>query len=376
MKPLVFSGNSVDTIESRIDAFHRDGLRPTLAIAFCNIREDLGKLREIFREHRIVLFGASSSEGFTQSGISQGSVAIMLLDLPPTAFNVRLFDGQSKSTGRIGRMVADWVNLTYNKPALLTIPSGLHFNGEQIIDEIQGAMEAPIPLFGGFAGFRSGNDKSFVFTTDQVVENGIIALAFDRNTVDLQGVAASGWKGIGTPKTVTRSEGNVIYEIDGTPALDMYNTYLNIGRDPTLAYEYPLLLLREDGSSVLRGSVMVNEDKSITYGGTVPQGSKVRFSISPGLEITDRALDALSELQERVPVADAVLLFSCRGRQYTLGPMVEDEISAIHQLWQAPLIGFFTDGEIGPVPAGRCDLHNHTLVPVLIRLKMGVGHET
>ncbi len=369
MKPIVFSATSVDTIRSRMSGIIQDGLRPTLAIAFSAMPSESTDIGSVFAEHNIALFGTNSGSGFTQSGVSDHSMAVMLLDLPEGSFQVRLFDGQSGPAAQTGRMVADWVKSVFQDPALLMVTSGLHYNGQHIIDEILGASEETIPLFGGFAGFRTGSDRSDVFTSEHVVQNGIIALAFDRDIIDLHGIAASGWKGIGTPKTVTRSQGNVIYEIDNAPALDMYNKYLNIGRDPTLTYEYPLLLLRDDGTSVLRGSVTVNDDKSITYGGDVPQGTKVRFSMPPGLEITDRALDIVSELQAQVPDADAVVLFSCSGRKYTLGPMVEDEISAIHQLWKTPLIGLFTDGEIGPVPLGRCELHNHTLVPVVFRHK-------
>jgi len=369
MKPIVFSATSINDVESRLQAMHRDGMGYTLAIVFSALNRQLDDMQAVFARHNIALFGASSGSGFTQSGVSESSAAVMLLDLPETAFRVRLFDGRSKPAAQAGRLVADWARNEFSDPALLIIPSGLHFNGEQIIENIMDVMERTIPLFGGFAGFQSGTDRSYVFTADQVIDNGIIALVFDRDTVDLEGVAVSGWKGIGTPKTVTRAEGNVIYEIDGTPALDMYNKYLNIGTDLSLTYEYPLLLLRDDGSSILRGSVMVNKDKSITYGGGVPQGSKVRFSIPPGLEITDRTLEIVSTFKEQTPEADAVVLFSCKGRQYSLGPIVEDEISAIHQLWKTPLIGFFTDGEIGPVPMGHCELHNHTLVPVLIRHK-------
>jgi len=63
------------------------------------------------------------------------------------------------------------------------------------------------------------------------------------------------------------------------------------------------------------------------------------------------------------------LLFSCQGRKFSLGPSVADEIEAIHALWNVPLIGFFTNGEIGLMPDGLCELHNHKLVRVVIRKK-------
>jgi hypothetical protein len=196
-----------------------------------------------------------------------------------------------------------------------------------------------------------------------------VALIFDRHAIEVNGIAASGWRGIGTPKTITKAEGNIVYSIDDEPALDVYNKYLNIGDDPTLAYEYPLSLMRDDGSAVMRGVMLVNEDKSLTYGGTIPEGAQVRFSMPPGLEIIDHAIEKVSEFNRQTPGADAIVLFSCKGRHLALGPMVEDEISAIHKLWNVPLVGFFTYGEIGPLPQGRCDLHNHTLVPVIINEK-------
>jgi len=367
MKPVVFSVTSVEHIESRLQAVRRDGLGPTLAIVFSALKYDLKELGTRFATHGMAVFGASSNGEFTHEGVSEGSITVMLLDIPKQAFQVSMFDHHTSDPAQAGRTIARWAKDNYNNPALLVISAGLHADGEQIIGEIVHAMDGPIPLFGGFTGLQTGAAQSFVFTTDRIAADGIIALVVDQEVVELQGVAASGWKGIGTPKIITKAEDNVIYQIDDQPALDMYNKYLNIGDDPSLAYEYPLLLLRDDGSSILRGSVMINEDKSITYGGTVPQGSKVRFSIPPGVEIIDRAVDIVSQLKQKAPTADAVILFSCKGRQFTLGPMVADEIAAIHQIWNAPLIGFFTDGEIGPVPNGQCELHNHTLVPVAIR---------
>ena len=367
MQPIVFSSKSVNQTESRLRAVQSDGLHPTLAIVFSDSKNNLSDLCQLFSTYDIAAFGASSSGEFTHGGITEGSISAMLLDIPKDAFQVGLFDNEAEHSIPIGGRIAQWAKAAYSHPALLAIFAGLHATGEQIIEEIIDTAEQPIPVFGGFVGLQTGTEKTFIFNSTRIIENGIITVAFDNNRVGLHGVAASGWKGIGTPKTITAARGNIIYRIDDEPALDMYNKYLNIGDDPSLAYEYPLLLLRDDGSSILRGSVAINEDKSITFGGDVPQGAKVRFSIPPGLEIIDRAVDIVGQLHQQVPKADALVIFSCKGRQFTLGPMVTEEISAIHQLWDAPMIGFFTDGEIGPMPDGKCEVHNHTLVPVVIK---------
>ena len=129
------------------------------------------------------------------------------------------------------------------------------------------------------------------------------------------------------------------------------------------------MLIRDDGSPAMRASLAVGEDKSIVYGGTVPEGSRVLFGMPPGPEIVEYATEQMSEFNKQVPSADAVVLFSCKARHMALGEMVEDEISAIRELWKVPLVGFFTYGEIGPVAGGQCDFHNHTLVPVMINEK-------
>jgi hypothetical protein len=134
----------------------------------------------------------------------------------------------------------------------------------------------------------------------------------------------------------------------------------------TSAGEYPLVVNRDDGSSVLRATIFINQDKSLVYAGSVAEGTKVRFGMAPGIEIVNQAIEQMSEFKRQTPRSDAVVLFSCKARHMALGPLVEDEVSAVRKLWDVPMVGFFTYGEIGPVLHGGCDFHNHTLVPVLI----------
>jgi hypothetical protein len=91
--------------------------------------------------------------------------------------------------------------------------------------------------------------------------------------------------------------------------------------------------------------------------------------MAPGFEIIGHTLEHMSEFSKQNPRSDAIVLFSCKGRHLALGPMVDDEISGIRKIWKVPLVGLFTYGEIGPGPQGKCDFHNHTVVPVLIHQK-------
>jgi hypothetical protein len=369
MKSRVFSVTSVEQIEPHLQDILQEGLAPTLAIVFSSVTHDLKELRIVFTKYDIEIFGASSSGEITNDEIHEESIVVMLLDISRDAFRLNIFDGEGKTSYQVGQSTAEWAKTVYDNPALMVMTAGLFTDGDQIVNGIIDTMDRQVPLFGG----RSGDDlrlqETFVFSASQAISNGVVALIFERSTIDLKGVAISGWKGIGTPKTITKAKGNIVYEINNEPILEVYNKYLNIGDDIQLALEYPLLLIRDDGTFVTRVVATLNEDKSMFYGGTMPEGSKVRFSIPPGFEIIDYAIEQISDFHQQIPKSDAIVLFSCKARHMALGPMVEDEISAVHKLWEVPMVGFFTYGEIGPVPQGRCDFHNNTIVPVLINEK-------
>jgi hypothetical protein len=250
----------------------------------------------------------------------------------------------------------------------MVISSGLRANGDHIVNGIIGEMGRQVPLFGGLAGDDLKVQETFAFDASRITSNGVVALIFDGNVIALQGVAFSGWKPIGTSKTVTKAQGNIVYEIDGEPAADIYSKYLGLGDERwfTGLAEYPLFLNRDDGSAVLRVVTGVNDDKSLVYAGSVTEGAKVRFGMASGPEVIDYAIEEISQFNRQAPWSEAIVLFSCKSRHLAFGPMVEDEISAVRRLWGVPLVGFFTSGEIGPALKGRCDFHNHTLVPVLI----------
>jgi len=369
MKSTVFSVTSVEEIGQHLQSVREEGLAPTLAIVFSSIVHNLAELRVAFAKFDIEVFGATSSGEITNEEVHEESIVVMLLDINRDAFRLEIFDGEGKTSYQVGQNTAEWAKSVYDNPALMVMTAGLFTNGDQIVNGIIDTMDRQVPLFGG----RSGDDlrlqETFVFSASQAISNGVVALIFEQSTIDLKGVAISGWKGIGTPKTITKAEGNIVYEINNEPIIEVYNKYLNIGDDIQLALEYPLLLIRDDGTFVTRVVATLNEDKSMFYGGTMPEGSKVRFSIPPGLEIIDYAIEQISDFHQQIPKSDAIVLFSCKARHMALGPMVEDEISAVHKLWEIPMVGFFTYGEIGPVAQGRCDFHNNTIVPVLINEK-------
>jgi len=163
-----------------------------------------------------------------------------------------------------------------------------------------------------------------------------------------------------------------VYTIDNESALEVYKKYLNITDDdlPQIGVDYPLLLMRDDGSSVLRAVMDVDRSSgALIFAGTVPENSHVRFSSSSGFDVIEHVKNDIQTYGTVFPEADHLILFSCMARHLALGPMVDEEILAAHTKWNAPLIGFFTYGEIGKNMSGRCDFFNETFTLAALREK-------
>jgi hypothetical protein len=134
--------------------------------------------------------------------------------------------------------------------------------------------------------------------------------------------------------------------------------------------QYPLQLQKENGNVVLRSPLMVDIDKrALIFAGGIPQGSKVQFSVPPGFDLIDKTAERASTLKDIIPDPDAVILFSCKARHLALGPIMEDEAGKVRSIWNKPLIGFFTYGEIGTAKDSVCDFHNATCSMVLLEEK-------
>jgi hypothetical protein len=172
--------------------------------------------------------------------------------------------------------------------------------------------------------------------------------------------------------TITSSEGNIVRTINDQPALKVFRDYLNVSNEAItrVGVTFPLQVKRPDGSEVLRTFLAVDPaEETLTFAGSVPQGARVRFSSSFGYDIIEQSIAHLREFHDRHKAADLVLVFSCMARHEVAGPMVNDEIAAAAALWKAPLIGFFSYGEIGHNRYGTCDFYNETLSLVTIRVK-------
>ncbi len=174
----------------------------------------------------------------------------------------------------------------------------------------------------------------------------------------------------------------ITYTVEDTPVLELTKKYGGLDelveesadfneQLAIVATNFPLQLQRENGDPVMRPGLIIDwKDGSFYCGGNVPEGSKVKFSLPPDLDVIEKVVDGLKDLRDtEMPEADAVLVFSCTGRIVSLGPLMSQEIERINDIWNVPMAGFFSNDEIARATYGNNDLHNLTTCCVALKEK-------
>jgi hypothetical protein len=132
---------------------------------------------------------------------------------------------------------------------------------------------------------------------------------------------------------------------------------------------YPLQLERENMAPVIRTAMFANKgDRSLICAGNVPQGSRVRFSLPPDFDAIDTVVEECESLKDQQK-ADALIMFSCISRHLSFGVMMQEELEQVQQVWNTPMIGFFSYGEFGKSKTGKHEFHNNTCYVVALREK-------
>lgn len=350
--------------------------KPTLAFAFVSVEFSFPPLVDLFREQQIVLFGSSTGgEILFDTGteyIGNKSAVVVMTDIPSTSFQLYFMNRGTLSSFELGQALGEKIGASFKHSSAIISSSGILTDGQALVEGVLSKTGDKLVMFGGLAGDDALFEKTFVFTERAISDDGGLVLVFDQDKIELSGMTSSGWISLGAEFTINRSEGNTVFEINGLPALDMYMNYLNVKEDdlPGIGIEYPFMVKKSDGSSVLRAVTGIDkEQRSLIFAGTVSQGSTVFFSTSPGFEIMENTREKIISYHNENERADLMLLFSCIARHIALGPLISTEIKLASIKWRKPLIGFFTYGEVGNNENGNCSFYNQTFTLALISEK-------
>ena len=377
MKAKSIKGKSAQEIQSALQESKADGFKPTLAIVFLSIKQDREAICKILDESGMAIYGATTNGEFTGEGISSGEIAIMLLDMNRGYFHIYFEEFLENNYRHTTQEIAKNALTRFEHPCFLITGSNLNTDAEELLHGFEDILGKKVNVNGGMAGDDYGFKEQFVFTNNRSSNNGIVVIAFDEDKINMKGRATSGSNAIGTIRTVTKSNGNHVYTIDDIPVLDIIIKYggLENVTPENFALEHSmsltLQLQRETGDPIMRAGLVVDwTDRSYYCSGSVPQGSKVRFSLPPDFDAIEKTIKGCEELKTtEIPEADAILLFNCGGRLLTLGPLISEEIEGVRNIWNAPIAGMFSNAELARATNGNLEMHAFTACTVVLKEK-------
>ncbi|GBF50921.1 adenylate/guanylate cyclase [Leptospira ryugenii] len=380
---------NLDQLNQQILDLKSVGFEPTLGICFVNDRMIEPKISELFKKHNIQVMGACCSEGIETDRVYKKNIVTLLIEIPKEFFKIHIIDPNLDEIDIdsfiYGNELRKLAQVTFDEPALLLLvaPGDLQIKTEKLLEGIF-SEDNSIPVFGGLASSLGVLRNPPIFDQNNLYALGIACLIIDQTFLNVQGITIGGWTELGTEKKITKSSANVVYEIDGIPATEYYYSYFNIAPpkekqafnnlnpDLLAASEYPILITKADGSRVVRAAIKFDmEEKTVHYGGDIPQYANIRFC-SPNL--TDTMMNTLNQMIEfkeaRISdCPDGILLFNCAVRSRAFGPNLNKEIAILQKIWNSPLVGFNSWGEIGNTQGEGCNFHNTVISAVTLTFK-------
>ncbi len=387
MKAKSIKGKSPEEIKTTLSESMADGFNPTLAIVFLSVKQDREAISRLLDEKDIQIFGATTAGEFIDGEIEEGSVVVMLLDINSAYFKIEFLETSKETALEDANKLAITGKETFTNPAFIIANSGVSLDGEPFVEGIiQGfgktssSADGEVTIFGGKAGDDLALQSTFVFTNGKSKDCALVALIIDEDRIDVRGIATCGWKAIGTTKTVTKSEGNIVYTIDDKPALDTLMNFLGVeikqDDDKEIvsflsSWYYPLQVERENVDPVIRTAMFANrKERSLICSGKVPQGSKIKFAMPPDFDSIDTVVAECKTIKNDTQLqADALIMFSCVSRYLSFGIVIKEEIEQVQKIWDAPMAGFFSYGEYGKSKTGKYDYHNNTCCLVALKEK-------
>jgi hypothetical protein len=253
---------------------------------------------------------------------------------------------------------------------VLVLCDGLKVNGGKFVAGMIKHLSAGITVTGGLAGGGSHLGETLVFRDNVPALETIAAVGFYGSRLKVSYGSQGGWDSFGPERLITKSKGNILYELDGRPALDLYKRYLGEHAKglPATGLFFPLSIRAHPGEPpVVRAFLAVDEKaQSLMFSGDIAEGAYARLMKGNFDRLIEGAAGAARASTPAVGsvAPDLAILISCVGRKLVLKQRIEEEVEAVHEAMggHPVMTGFYSHGEISPfAPGARCELHNQTM---------------
>lgn len=326
-------------------------------------------LREAFPA--AVLAGCSTAGEIGAGGAVDGSLVLTAVRFDTTRLQLAttMLDSMADSFAAGARLGASL--RPEQLRTVLLFGQGVHINGSALIEGLAAALPPGVPISGGLAGDGSAFVRTLTLSTHATSDRQLVAVGLYGEQLRMRHGSFHGWEPFGPARRVTRAHGNLLFELDGMPALDVYRRYL--GEEaaglPAAALLFPFEMLGPDrrGRGLIRTILGIDEAAGslVLAGDIVPDGylrlmhASIDSLVSGAHRAAEHARSVVAE-----PGDSLALLVSCVGRKLVMGIRADEEVEAVTQVLgsAATVAGFYAYGEIGPFSGpGACQLHNQTM---------------
>lgn len=330
------------------------------------------EVRALFPDGHLI-FGSSSGD-IVAGAVNDEHITITAIEFEKTYFEVQttsILDANNDSK-LAGKTLVDKLTKEGLKH-IFVISEGSSVNGSDLTKGMQ--ESAPdVLITGGLCGDAARFEKTLASYNEQPKEGEIIVIGFYGETFEASFSIYGGWTPFGPERLITKSEGNVLYEIDDKPALDLYKRYLGdkAAELPGSALIYPLNVKSEENEqSFVRTILNIDEEQNaMILAGDVPEKATVQLMMTNMDNIAVASETAASRAMEgRKTPPELALLISCIGRKLVLDQRVEEEVEEVMSVIgnDTTIAGMYSYGEIAPFYGEHsCKLHNQTMTITLI----------
>lgn len=323
-----------------------------------------------------VIVGCSTAGEIAGTCVNDDSVSVAVTRFDHTRLKRAVTAiGEAQDSMQAGVRLAEALN-TAHLSAVLILSDGTAVNGTALVQGLAESLPAGVSIFGGLAGDGSQFASTWVLDGATPRRKHICAVGFYGERLRIGHGCDHGWSDFGPERRITRSVGNVLHELDGKPALDLYKNYLGdlAAGLPGNALLFPLAIRRsaDDTTPLVRTILGIDEDqKSMTFAGDMPQGAVARLMRANDDSLIGSAASAIAAATRDLDKCDDALVISvsCVGRRLVLGERTEEEVETIFDGVPAGTqqVGFYSYGEISPIVAGGAsDLHNQTMTVTVL----------
>ncbi|MDX2069630.1 MAG: FIST N-terminal domain-containing protein [Haliscomenobacter sp.] len=254
--------------------------------------------------------------------------------------------------------------------SIFLVSDGTLVNGSDLIAGLNAENRKGISISGGLAGDGDQFVNTLVGLNEQVGVGKVVAIGFYGDALKVYHSSLGGWDEFGRDRIITKADKNILYELDGKNALDLYKEYLGPFSDelPGSALLFPISIKTAESEQKLVRTILTIDEaqKSMTFAGNMPEGATVRLMKANFDKLTEASAESARQLMQYADHRnlELAILISCVGRKLVLQARTEEEVWAAKNILgeTTAIAGFYSYGELSPYnPSGRCELHNQTM---------------